>query len=89
MELKRPFSDEDFQATPEPVRCYIIQLENVVIKLLKETDDLKKLVAELENRLNQNSQNSSKLPSSDPPYKKPSKKGKNSKRKRCESTASQ
>ena len=76
MELKRPFSDEDFQATPEPVRRYIVQLENVVIKLLKETEGLKKRVTELENRLNQNSQNSSKPPSSDPPYKKPPKKSK-------------
>ena len=81
MELKRPFSEEEFQATPEPVRRYIIQLEEVVIKLFKETQDLKKRVTELENRLNKNSQNSSKPPSSDPPYKKPSKKGKNSKRK--------
>jgi len=79
MELKRPFSEEEFQATPEPVRRYIIQLEEVVIKLFKETQDLKKRVTELENRLNKNSQNSSKPPSSDPPYKKPSKKGKKSK----------
>jgi len=43
---------------------------------------LKKRVIDLENRLNKNSQNSSKPPSSDPPYKKPSKKCKNSKRKR-------
>ncbi len=68
MKLKRPFSDEEFQATPEPVRRYIIQLEEVVIKLFKETQDLKKRVTELENRLNKNSQNSSKPPSSDPPY---------------------
>lgn len=82
MELKRPFSNEDFQATPEPVRRYIIQLENVVVKLFKETEDLKKRVTELENKLNQNSQNSSKPPSSDPPYKKPPKKRKKGKRKR-------
>lgn len=82
MELKRPFSDEDFQATPEPVRRYIIQLETIVIKLIKETEDLKKRVTDLENRLNKNSQNSSKPPSSDPPYKKPPKKSRKSKRKR-------
>ena len=82
MELKRPFSDEDFQATPEPVRRYIIQLEDLVIKLFKETEDLKKRVTELENRLDKNSQNSSKPPSSDPPYKKPPKASKKSKRKR-------
>jgi len=82
MELKRPFSDEDFQATPEPVRRYIIQLEDLVIKLFKETEDLKKRVTDLENRLNKNSQNSSKPPSSDPPYKKPLKKSKKSNRNR-------
>jgi len=82
MELKRPFSDEDFQATPEPVQRYIIQLEEVVIRLLKETEDLKNRVTELENRLNTNSQNSSKPPSSDPPFKKPQKKKSKSKRKR-------
>ena len=82
MELKRPFSDEDFQATPEPVRRYIIQLEDLVIKLFKETEDLKNRVTKLENRLNKNSQNSSKPPSSDPPYNKPPKESKKSKRKR-------
>ncbi len=73
MKLKRPFSDEDFQATPEPVQRYIIQLEDVVNKLLRETENLKKRVTKLESRLNKNSQNSSKPPSSDPPYNKPAK----------------
>lgn len=82
MELKRPFLDKDFQATPEPVRRYVIQLENFVVKQLKETEDLKKRVTELENRLNKNSQNSSKPPSSDPPYKKAPKKDKKGKRNR-------
>lgn len=74
MELKRPFTKDDWESTPEPVRQYIVQLEGLVIKLFKETEDLKKRVTDLENRLNQNSQNSSKPPSSDPPYKKPPKK---------------
>jgi len=82
MEIKRPFSEEDFQATPEPVRRHIIQLEDMVIKLDKETEDLKKRVSKLENRLNKNSQNSSKPPSSDSPYEKPLKKTEKSKRKR-------
>jgi transposase len=82
MEIKRPFSEEDFQATPEPVRGYIIQLEDMVIKLFKETANLKKRVSKLENRLNKNSQNSSKPPSSDSPYEKPLKKTEKSKRKR-------
>ncbi len=82
MEIKRPFSDEYFQATPEPVQQYIVQLEGLVIKLLNETEDLKKRVTDLENRLNKNSQNSSKPPSSDPPFKKPTSKSKKGKRKR-------
>jgi len=82
MELKRPFTEEDWDATPKPVREYIIQLEDIVIKLYNETKDLKKRVSDLENRLNQNSQNSSKPPSSDPPYKKPSKKRAKGKRSR-------
>ena len=82
MELKRPFTDEEFKATPAPVRQYIVQLEDIVVKLLKETEDLKKRVSDLENRLNKNSQNSSKPPSSDSPYKKPPKQTKKSKRKR-------
>jgi len=82
MELKRPFSDEDFQATPEPVQRYISQLEDLVMKLLKETKDLKKRITKLETRVNKNSQNSSKLPSSDSPYDKPPKKGKTGKRTR-------
>lgn len=82
MELKRPFTDEDWEATPQPVRQYIIQLEDIVIKLYNETQDLKKRVSDLENRLSQNSQNSSKPPSSDPPYNKPSKKRPKGKRSR-------
>ena len=42
MEIKRPFTDEDWDATPEPVRKYIVQLEGLVIKLIKETESLKK-----------------------------------------------
>jgi transposase len=82
MEIKRPFTDEEFQATPEPVQRYIIQLEEVAVKLLIETEDLKKRVTELENKLNKNSQNSSKPPSSDPPFKKPDRKTQKGQRKR-------
>jgi transposase len=82
MELKRPFTEEDWAATPKSVRQYIIQLEDIVVKLYKETEDLKKRVSDLENRLNKNSQNSSKPPSSDTPYKKPPKKINKSKRKK-------
>ena len=52
MEVKRPFTDKDWEATPEPVRRYIIQLEDIVIKFFNETQDLKKRVSDLENKLN-------------------------------------
>ena len=79
MKIKRPFSDDEFQATPEPVRLYIVQLEGIVTKLLSETEDLKKRVAKLENSANLNSQNSSKPSSTDSPFKKPLKEKKKSK----------
>lgn len=83
--LKRPFSEEDWQATPKPVRDYVEQLEATVFDLLDQVAKLTKRVEDLENRLNKNSNNSSKPPSSDPPYKKTRKassKAKGSKRKK-------
>ncbi|MCP3889867.1 MAG: IS66 family transposase [Desulfobulbaceae bacterium] len=82
MELKRPFPDYIFHTIPEPVRQYIIHLENLVLIQTKAISGLEKRVADLEHRLNKNSQNSSKPPSSDPPFKKPSKKNKKGKSKR-------
>ena len=86
MELKRPFSDEDWQATPKPVRDYIESLEDAVVKLVDTVNKLEKRVDKLESQLNKNSQNSSKPPSSDPPFKKSNKnqekKSKKNKRKR-------
>lgn len=52
-----PFSRDEWQLLPDPVRAYILALH--------------KRVDELEARLNQNSQNSSRPPSSDSPYRKP------------------
>ena len=70
MELKRPFSDEQWQATPKPVRDYIVSLENTVDELVDTVNKLEKRIDKLESQLNRNSQNSSKPPSSDPPFKK-------------------
>ena len=71
MELKRPFTNEDWLNTPKPVREYIISLEQTVIRLLETVEKLEGRVAKLESQLNKNSQNSSKPPSSDPPFNKP------------------
>ena len=73
MEVKRPFSQADWMATPEPVRSYVEQLERIIIDHSALISKLEKRLDELESRLNQNSSNSSKPPSSDLPYRKPGK----------------
>ena len=73
MEVKRPFSQADWMATPEPVRSYVEQLERIIIDHSALISKLEKRLDELESRLNQNSSNSSIPPSSDLPYRKPGK----------------
>ena len=82
MEAKRPFSNLDWTLTPGPVKQYIIELENIIRQLQNRQDVLEKRIEMLEARLNQNSQNSSKPPSSDGPFKKPKPKSKRGERKR-------
>ena len=82
MEAKRPFSNLDWTLTPGPVKQYIIELENIIRQLQNRQDVLEKRIEMLEARLNQNSQNSSKPPSSDGPFNKPKRKSKRGKRKR-------
>ena len=79
MEAKHPFSDQDWQATPEPVREYIRQLEHTIAVLVNKVKELEKRTEKLESKTNQNSQNSSKPPSSDSPFNKPNKNRKKSK----------
>ena len=71
MKAKRPFSDDDWQATPEPVKQYIISLEQAIALLIKKVEALEHRTEKLEGSVNKNSQNSSKPPSSDSPFKKP------------------
>jgi len=68
MPMERPFSESDWLATPEPVRRYVESLEQRIEKLEESHALLLKRIEHLEQRINQNSQNSSKPPSSDPPY---------------------
>lgn len=82
MEPKRPFSNLDWAATPEPVKQYIVHLEQAVFALVAKVEQLEKRIEELEVKTNKNSQNSSKPPSTDSPFKKPKKKIKKRKRKR-------
>ena len=71
MESKRPFSDLDWLTTPKPVRDYIITLEQALDQQAKMIANLEKRLQSLEDRINKNSKNSSKPPSSDPPFDKP------------------
>ena len=82
MPIERPFSESAWLATPEPVRRYVESLEQRILQL-EDTDlQMAKRIEQLESRLNQNSQNSSKPPSSDPPYQRPERGSKKSKRRR-------
>jgi transposase len=82
MEAKRPFSDADWLATPEPVRRYIEHLEHVIEEYGCLLEQQQQRIEKIEARLNRDSQNSNKPPSSDAPFKKPEKKAKKSKRKK-------
>lgn len=82
MDIKRTFTELDWLSTPEPVRQYIVQLENAIRLLQQQLDQLEKRTEKLEKRTKKNSQNSSKPPSSDSPYNKKKKKTKPSSRKK-------
>jgi len=76
MEAKRPFSDDDWHSTPEPVKQHIISQEQTIASLIKKVAVLEKRTEKLESSVNKNSQNSGKPPSSDTPFKKPENKRK-------------
>lgn len=82
MEPKRPFSLLDWAATPEPVKQYILYLEQTVFTFVKRVKQLEKRIEQLEVRTNKSSQNSSQPPSSDGPFKKPVKRTKRRTRKK-------
>ncbi|MDF1594450.1 MAG: DUF6444 domain-containing protein, partial [Desulfobacterales bacterium] len=73
MESKRPFSLHEWLAIPESVRKHIESQDQVILHLMHQVELLSKRIEELENRLNQNSQNSNKPPSSDGPFQQPRK----------------
>ncbi len=71
-------SDEDFNATPKSVLSFLKSLLEECQELKKQADSLSELnaslqkrIEELEAKLNKNSSNSDKPPSSDNPYDKP------------------
>jgi transposase len=58
-----PISEEDWRQTPPALRALVLQQQELLTKLIKR-------IEELEARLGQNSQNSSRPPSSDSPYQR-------------------
>lgn len=75
-EWTMPFAREDWQKTPPAVRNYIVALHQVIAVLQETVKSHQKRIEELEARLNRNSSNSSRPPSSDPPFRKEQGKGK-------------
>jgi transposase len=82
MSIKRPLSESEWTGTPEPVRRYVESLEPRIETLEANDVQLRQRIEQLENRLNQNSQNPNKPPSSDPPYQRPGRERRKSKRRR-------
>ncbi len=82
MDVKRPFSDADWDAIPTFAQEYIITLEQTCAETSTKLDQLQKKNAKLEKQTKKNSNNSNQPSSTDHPYKKPKKKSKKSKRKR-------
>jgi len=82
MPMERPFSTSEWLATPEPVRQYVEALEQRIEKLEASDAQVHHRIEQIENRLKQNSQNSSKPPSSDPAYQRPERVRGKSKRRR-------
>jgi len=79
MALKRPFSQLEWFQTPEPVRQYILALEQALADLQHRLEVHEKRIEKLEVRTDKNSHNSSKPPSSDPPFARKKRKQKKSK----------
>jgi transposase len=80
MALKRPFSELDWQLTPEPVRHYIMALERTLFDMQQRIVAHEKRLEKLEVRTRKNSHNSSKPPSSDPPFSRKKRTRKKSKK---------
>jgi transposase len=80
MALNRPFSDLDWHLTPEPVRRYILYLEQALYDMQQRVESHEKRIEKLEVQTKKNSHNSSKPPSSDPPFSRKKRTQKKSKR---------
>ncbi len=82
MEAKRPLSDLDWALTPQAVKQYIIELENIVGQLAKRHEALEKRTDTLETCLNQIRKTRANHLHRMARFKKPKRKRKKGKRKR-------
>jgi transposase len=80
MAPNRPFSDLDWHLTPHAVRLYILHLEQRLADLQQRVESNEKRIEKLEVKTRKNSHNSSKPPSSDPPFDRTKRKHKKSKK---------
>lgn len=80
MILNRPFSELDWHQAPEMVRHYILYLERTLHEMQQKFEFQDKRIEKLEAQTKKNSHNSSKPPSSDPPFARQKRKQKKSPR---------
>ena len=83
MKAIRPITELEWQQTPEPVRQYIRHLERSLSVLKQQMEQAIQRIEQLEVQAKKDSQNSSKPPSSDSPFKKAARKKKKGKNKRA------
>ena len=80
MDSKRPFTNLDWNLTPDSVRRYILTLEQALDLVRQQVANNEKRIEKLETQTQKNSQNSSKPPSSDSPFKRGDRKKKDKKK---------
>ncbi|RJQ26364.1 IS66 family transposase, partial [Candidatus Parcubacteria bacterium] len=80
MAPNRPFSDLEWHLTPQTVRLYILHLEQRLHDMQQIIETHEKRIEKLEVKTRKNSHNSSKPPSSDPPFDRTKRKHKKSKK---------
>ena len=73
---KRSFSDADWRATPEAVKRDFIRMEETLLLFGQKLKELEEELNRVKTRVNKNSANSDKPPSTDSPYRQRVKKSK-------------
>ena len=73
-----PFSQAEWDQTPSTVQAHLVALQSQLDVLQQQQQQLQLQVNQLQGRLDQTSSTSSKPPSSDSPFKKPTRRGSSS-----------